>query len=553
VKTSSHTIARQPAVAIPVVSLTAYCLIAIWLGIGLLGRDPWKPDEAYTVGIVNHLEETGEWIVPKLADEPFMEKPPLFYATAAAFAEAFEDVVAVHDAARLATAFYVALTILFTALTARRLFGEDRAIPCALLLISCIGYVHTAHLLVTDNALVAGIAVSLYGFSMSRDLPRRAGLWIAAGAGVAFLSKGLIGPGFLALTALVLPSIPTWRTRTYAEALACAMVAFVPFAVIWPLLLYRESPALFHEWLIVNNFGRYTGTANLGPDLDHWMYLRILPWFALPVWPFAVWNAWRCIVDRREAILLPLVMAAVMLVVLSSANNSRYLYATPMLVPLTVMAACNDKPAPRWLARCMAYFAIAVGAALALFLWVAWVAARSGWPAQLAVWVTTARPGFEFDLEPSMMAMALAATGASVLLTYRNVRAAEPAPVIWATCVTGTWVLIMTLWVGYLDYGNTYRSVVSAVRHHLPRNVICVASRGLGEPQRAMLQYFGDIITRREEIYGDYGCDTLLIQKNRSAAEPAHDPQWRLVWSGGRPGDHIETFWLYARTYSHIK
>jgi 4-amino-4-deoxy-L-arabinose transferase-like glycosyltransferase len=60
---------------------------------GLLGHDPWKPDEAYTFGLVYHILQSGEWLVPTLAGEPFVEKPPLFFWTAALFARAFGDVL----------------------------------------------------------------------------------------------------------------------------------------------------------------------------------------------------------------------------------------------------------------------------------------------------------------------------------------------------------------------------------------------------------------------------------------------------------------------------
>src|SRR5205085_7571422 len=99
--------------ALDIVRVTSACVIAAWILFGLFGRDPWKPDEAYTFGLVNHIVQTGDWVVPSLAGEPFMEKPPLFYMSAAVFVNMFEDVLTPHDAARLATAFYVALTLVF--------------------------------------------------------------------------------------------------------------------------------------------------------------------------------------------------------------------------------------------------------------------------------------------------------------------------------------------------------------------------------------------------------------------------------------------------------
>ena len=94
-------------------------LFAAWLLPGLFGHDPWKPDEAYTFGLVYHILESGDWLVPTLGGEPFVEKPPVFFWTAALFAKLFGWAMPLHDAAHLATAFYVCLTLLFTALAHR--------------------------------------------------------------------------------------------------------------------------------------------------------------------------------------------------------------------------------------------------------------------------------------------------------------------------------------------------------------------------------------------------------------------------------------------------
>src|SRR5882672_11635907 len=161
--------------------LTAVCVLAAWVLFGLAGHDPWKPDEAYTFGLVWHILETGQWLVPTLGGEPFVEKPPLFFWTAALFAKAFAWALPIHDAARLASGFFVALALWFTWL------ASGKRIAAALLLAGSFGYLQHSHQLITDNALLAGIAIGLYG------LARASGLALGIGAGMAFLSKGLLG------------------------------------------------------------------------------------------------------------------------------------------------------------------------------------------------------------------------------------------------------------------------------------------------------------------------------------------------------------------------
>jgi 4-amino-4-deoxy-L-arabinose transferase-like glycosyltransferase len=536
-----------PAAALPSLKRIAIFLTtALWLTLGLLGRDPWKPDEAYTFGLVYHILNTGDWVVPTLAGEPFMEKPPLFFISAALCAKLFGSVLSLHDAARLSTAFYVGLTLLFVGLAARRLYGVRQALGCALILLGCVGYVHSAHLLITDNSLVAGIAIGIYGLSLVLQQPIFGGLLLGTGAGIAFLSKGMIGPGMLGLTAVALLVAPAWRTRAYGRGLAVAAAAFAPWALVWPWLLYQRSPELFHEWFIVNNFGRYSGSAKLGPTHDHLMYLKILPWFALPALPLAAWNAYAL---RNKAIMLPLIAALVMLGVLSSACNSREVYALPMFVPLALLAGAATPP--RWLAKPLYWTAAVLAAAAALACWAGLAALLAGWRGGLADALFAWRPGFVPSFEPQLFLLAVAVTLAGCIAIWAWRRSACAVAVSWLAMTAIGWGLLMTLWLPYFEYGNSYRSVVGELKAHLPQEPGCIANRSLGEPQRAMLEYLGGIVTHRENILEAQSCKLLLVQQQHTQEIPEVGALWTPVWSGNRPGDLNERFWLFRRADMH--
>ena len=51
-------------------------LAAAWILPGTVARTPWKADEAYTFGLVHYIVESGDWVIPELGGEPFMQKPP---------------------------------------------------------------------------------------------------------------------------------------------------------------------------------------------------------------------------------------------------------------------------------------------------------------------------------------------------------------------------------------------------------------------------------------------------------------------------------------------
>ena len=497
-------------------------LLAGWMLPGLFGHDPWKPDEDYTFGLVYHILETGDWLVPTLAGEPFVEKPPLFFWTAALFANALDPVLPLHDAARLATALYVALTLAFTYLTAKDWCQAPSA--AVLVLAGCLGYLQHAHQLITDNALMAGIALGLSG------LARASGLALGIGAGIAFLSKGLLGPGMLALIAILLPLFREWRTPAYLRSLLIGLLTFLPWALIWPLLLYRESPALFNEWFWRNNIGRFTGEAGLGGVLDHAHYAKALVWFALPAWPLALWALWR---DRFASPLVQLSTVAfvVMLAVLSAASSARTLYGLPLLVPLALLAAVGLESVPGWLARPLDLIAIAGGAILGLALWLAWLALLAGWQ---PVALEAQAPGFVPKFDP-------VATGAAVVITALWLVALRLSlPARWLASVTLVWGLAMTLWLPWLDYAKSYRGVIADMQRVRPKGQ-CVTARNLTEPQRAMFHYFAGIEASRRD------CPLLLIHTS-NVQTPAPGEGWQLRWRGTRPGDSKEFFWLYERS-----
>ena len=86
-----------------------------WLLPGLIGHDPWKPDEAYTFGVVYEIIRGGSWVIPQIAGEPFVDKPTLFHLLAALSAQVFSPILPLHDGARLAAGFWLGLALLFTA------------------------------------------------------------------------------------------------------------------------------------------------------------------------------------------------------------------------------------------------------------------------------------------------------------------------------------------------------------------------------------------------------------------------------------------------------
>ncbi len=76
-------------IALPLAPALFALLVLAYLLPGLAGHDPWKTEDAIGIGIVHQMLQHGNWIVPHLAGEPFLEDGPFHYWLAALTANLF--------------------------------------------------------------------------------------------------------------------------------------------------------------------------------------------------------------------------------------------------------------------------------------------------------------------------------------------------------------------------------------------------------------------------------------------------------------------------------
>src|SRR5690606_5337315 len=75
-------------------------LSVIWICMGLIGHEPWKPDESQSISIVKSMLKGEGFIAPMAVGQENLEHPPLYYLTAAGTAKALSPILDTHDAAR---------------------------------------------------------------------------------------------------------------------------------------------------------------------------------------------------------------------------------------------------------------------------------------------------------------------------------------------------------------------------------------------------------------------------------------------------------------------
>lgn len=567
---------RLPAAAtkaLPRWGLFALCLLYILPG--LIGRDPWKNDDASGFGIMWTMAHgaLADWLSPHIVGLPMPEEGPLAFWLGAICIKLFGWLTGDAMAARIAPIGFFLLGSLSvwyaTYLLGRRNdaqplklafggqpepkdFGRTLADGALLIYLGCLGLLVHSHSTTSEALQVSLVALAMYStirLFESHAIRNAVGLGLVLG--LLALTRGWILPLGLWLGIVALASV---RTRGVLMRL---MLVVLPIAIfttglwVWAndqLQPFGGTPT--DEWMAWNYH-------QIG--MPSWLTLRYFVmnsiWFAWPAWPFAIWAvyAWR---RQHEAlhITLPLVFFAIVLALALLNPHADEATLLPLLPMLAILAAFGLPTMKRGAINAVDWFSVMTLTTCAAFIWIGWVAKQTGWPAQLAKNAFKIAPGFkpEFSWIATLIA-AIASIGWIWLVYWRVSR--RPS-VLWRAVVLSSggvilcWLLLMTLWLPWGNYIKSYAGVAQQIDAVLPKAKRCVAT-DIGAPQRASFAYFGDIPFAQ---FGEQNCDYLLLQDHRRSNSTAqiitrNAEQWKLMWQGRRPSDRNERFRLYRRIY----
>jgi len=265
---------------VKIVSLLILLLLPALLLYPTLGFHLLEPDEGRYAQIPKEMLVRGEWVVPTLQGEPYLDKPPLMYW----LVKLSYLLLGVNEAAaRLVPALCVHGTILAVYLIGRRSLGERSAFCAAVLLAVAPGFVGIARLLLLDGLLTLTVTLSvLCGYEAVRTGSLKIKWWLASAifSGLGFLTKGPIAE-ILLFPPLVAAA---WLSGSLARVGGKKVTLFfaIVFAVNlpWYIAIFQREPLFLKHFFWDHNVMRF-----LQP-FDHlqpvWYYTPILLLGLLP-------------------------------------------------------------------------------------------------------------------------------------------------------------------------------------------------------------------------------------------------------------------------------
>ena len=330
-------------------------LAPMWL-LGTLDRGAWTPDEPREADIAWRMSVQSHWVLPRLASEPFLEKPPLSYW---ASAESMRLLGSSSRAARAPNLLYAAVTALAIGALGFAMDGAVAAIVAALVAGTAVMVFRVAVWLAPDACLLAGCAVALLGaYTGYAAAPGRRKLHgyllMHAGAAVGFMAKS--APGWL-VPGLALLTLIAWERR-WSELRRPELYAgfLLQAIVIGPWVLAVAHTANGSEALRIlfwyNLAGRFTHVAapaayrystehpnSLGKYLIE-LPVYLLPWTALAATAARrAWDRVRLRDSRGTAWRFAVAASLPFLLLLTLAATARDIYAAPALLGVSLLIA----------------------------------------------------------------------------------------------------------------------------------------------------------------------------------------------------------------------
>lgn len=533
--------------------LPGWVLIVLFIAYALPGNvlhAPWRGDDVLTIDIAAAMLKHGNWLVPSLAGQPYLEWPPLAHWLGASLGLLLGWLLPVYDAIRLASVLSLAIMLWTLRQAALRLYGEEAAQAAILISLGSLGLLVHAHEAQPMMLLGACVCATLFGLVLSRDEPVRGAVVAGISAGAAFLTAGLAGafltlPLWLLMPALCVECRQTRTSHAWLLALAIACV----LAAIWPLALALSAPAVLREWWS-------SEWRDILPSVDHLQRVEqlsgLLAWFAWPLWPVAAWGVWRQRKQLRDfKLLLPaasLLLAAWLIATTGSIRNAN---ALPILPPLILLASSEWPKLRRGASNFLDWFGVMTFSLLIVFLWLAFSAVHLGWPSGLSRNIARLAEGYTMPFSTGGMLIGILLTLGWVVAIVRMPFFQLRSAVHWALGVTLAWGITSVLWQPWFDYTKNYQPVVSRIAREMhelgaPRN--CLSVLGGGAAQQAALDYFAGIHARSTEDEAPT-CPVLLAYgAGRDHVVPRPGEGWEALWTIhlGR-GRSAESFVFYRR------
>lgn len=495
----------------PTKVLLFFIIILLWLAFGILGRDPWKPEETFLSLIALQMADAQLLLNPSLLGVALTEYPPLYLWVIALSAKFLP--LEPHESARLANVFLLSLSFYFIHAATKKNYGNRVAWLSLLLVIGTVGFLVRGHQITFGIAAFSGAATVIYGYTALTRPAIYSLSKLALGAfillsGILFLmfSVGII----VALLSLIAVCLSLLRLKKFKL----------------PIALFIALTLSFAAWLSTDTFA-YLPMQKLAIFAKHFSLLShlfdhiiLIAWALFPTLPLAavaIYLQTHVNDDFLKFIILFCGFLFIYTFITKSSEENIFI-----LIPaLSVLASRALQKTSDDVAFILDSFALlVVGVLFVAGIWLFTLSFIFDW-AQITRTLTSSLGNFKFvSPKPLNVIAAVALTALWVHLLMRTTRSNERAIVNWSCGTSLVWILFCLMLLPSVDAIKSYRPLSQAVLQKSEGR--CISTNGINQHMTAQLIYFGNQVGK--------DCPLMLSPTSPTATAD-------VIWQGGRPND----------------
>jgi len=392
---------------------------ALALAFNLDGYPLLDPDEGRNAEVAREIAATNDYVLPHLDGLPYLDKPIVYFAAAAAVMEVLGPT---ETAARLPAYLFTLATLIVVVRFARRRWGADAGWLAGLALATMPLVLAYARTTIMDSTLSFCTTLAILAFWDDRPVLA----WAAIGLGA--ITKGPVA--ILIPLATFIPYGLLTRRRLRGLFPIAGLGIFALVALPWFLAVALRIPEFPHYVFVRETFERVT-TRSFHRTAPFWYYLPIVPVAAFPwivpalgrvkTWRWA-WLARHVNPQAQESILLACWVAGPLL--FFTLNQSKLPQYVLPLMPAFALAAA------RLLTRQASELGGGIGVArrtytvLGALLGLALVSLTIWLPAPISL-----TPAQRAAIPPTALALGIALLISAALVWYAG-RAERPRPAL---------------------------------------------------------------------------------------------------------------------------
>lgn len=517
-----------------------FLLITIWLFSGMVGHSLWDGKEARLYSYSKALLNGTSWLVPNIYGLPYLESSPLYLWLAALFQWllgflGFPSYLAV----RILTAVLMGLSLLCLGFASHNFLGRRQGRLAVLLTVGCIGIIIFGHKISATPLIF--LSLSLYAYAISCFNSSRIELsafFLCLSFLLLFFTSNCVLTLILIGVALLLLFHPAYR-RNFHIALLIALSLFLPAVAVPLIILYQFYPHAFFSWLHLYSLYPFGGIGHFQWGEPTLYYLKNLLWYAFPAWILALLA---CLRLKQKLWQKPASLFFILWIVLvffplffevNPSNNNLIM----ILPPLVLLASMEVDHIKRGIAAFLNFFGIVAFGTFALFIWSEYLFLQSGVP-EIRAHSLYFNPLYQPHLSLLPLTIAVLFTLIWFYAINRKGIKGRLALSNWVIGVTFIWLLLTSLFLGWLNTYKSYLPLVHELQSSLPASLMmqlqsqqeCVDSNDL----EALIAWneFG-LFKVHSSSSSKIGCRYHLTFDNKDLFLSTH-PEVKAIWGQRR-------------------